>query len=110
MFPIWCVAWALFWTGFVGAGSAVIAINKTVPHRVCEMRTGGSPDIGTVKWFNAARGYGFVAPDDGSKALFVHYTYLPTGVATLDECDRIAFRRGDKGSAQEISLLTAELR
>lgn len=47
---------------------------------------------GTVKWFNATKGYGFIAPDDGSKDVFVHYSAIQTdGYASLDENDRVEF-------------------
>ncbi len=55
---------------------------------------------GTVKWFNDAKGYGFIAPDDGSKDLFVHHTnILGTGFKTLAENARVEFevREGQKG-------------
>lgn len=41
---------------------------------------------GTVKWFNAQKGYGFIKPDDGSTDAFVHITALAdAGIATLHE-------------------------
>ena len=41
---------------------------------------------GTVKWFNAEKGYGFITPDDGGRDLFVHYTGIEgTGYRTLNE-------------------------
>lgn len=47
---------------------------------------------GTVKWFNASKGYGFIAPDDGSKDVFVHHSAIQTeGYASLDENDRVEF-------------------
>ncbi len=48
---------------------------------------------GTVKWFNTSKGYGFIAPDDGSKDVFVHYSAVKTeGFANLEENERVEFR------------------
>ncbi len=55
---------------------------------------------GTVKWFNAEKGYGFIAPDDGSADVFVHYSAIQTGgYRTLDEEQRVEFEvtQGQKG-------------
>ena len=47
---------------------------------------------GTVKWFNTTKGYGFIAPDDGGKDVFVHVSALQrSGVAGLDEGDKVTF-------------------
>ena len=57
---------------------------------------------GVVKWFNATKGYGFIAPDDGSKDVFVHYSAIQMdGYASLEENDRVEFsiEQGDKGPA-----------
>jgi cold shock protein len=55
---------------------------------------------GTVKWFNGAKGYGFIAPDDGSEDVFVHFSAIQAeGYRNLDEGDRVAFtmEQGKKG-------------
>ena len=50
---------------------------------------------GTVKWFNASKGFGFIKPDDGGEDLFVHYSeILVEGYATLDENQRVEFEVG----------------
>ncbi len=51
---------------------------------------------GTVKFFNHTRGYGFLAPEDGSKDVFVHITALEaSGVSTLNEGDKVTFEVED---------------
>ena len=51
---------------------------------------------GTVKFFNHARGYGFISPDDGSKDVFVHATALEAaGIPSIDEGDKITFEVED---------------
>ena len=55
---------------------------------------------GTVKWFNSSKGYGFIAPDDGSEDLFIHHSDIKTdGYATLDEGQKVQFEigQGKKG-------------
>ncbi|TDT33708.1 cold-shock protein [Naumannella halotolerans] len=55
---------------------------------------------GTVKWFNAEKGYGFIAIDGGGPDVFVHYSAIDTnGFRTLDEGQRVEFetKQGDKG-------------
>jgi CspA family cold shock protein len=47
---------------------------------------------GTVKWFNAQKGYGFIQPSDGSKDVFVHVTAVQAaGLATLNEGQSVTF-------------------
>ena len=48
--------------------------------------------IGTVKFFNAARGFGFIEPEDGSKDVFVHISAVQAaGLQTLSQGDRVSF-------------------
>jgi len=50
---------------------------------------------GTVKWFNADKGFGFITPDDGGKDLFVHHSEIKTsGYATLDDGQKVEFEEG----------------
>ena len=51
---------------------------------------------GTVKWFNSTKGFGFIAPEDGSKDVFVHFSgIVGTNFRTLNEGDRVAFNVQD---------------
>jgi CspA family cold shock protein len=55
---------------------------------------------GTVKWFNDTKGYGFIAPDEGGKDIFVHHSNVEgTGFKTLNEGAKVEFevREGTKG-------------
>ncbi|MDF2753985.1 MAG: cold-shock DNA-binding domain protein [Gaiellaceae bacterium] len=55
---------------------------------------------GTVKWFNDSKGYGFIAPEDGGKDLFVHHSSISgDGFKTLAEGAKVEYesRQGDKG-------------
>ena len=55
---------------------------------------------GTVKWFNAEKGFGFIAQDNGGPDVFVHYSAIATqGYRTLDENQRVGFEgtQGQKG-------------
>ncbi len=50
---------------------------------------------GIVKWFNNSKGYGFIAPNDGGKDLFVHYSAITSeGYKSLKEGDRVQFETG----------------
>jgi CspA family cold shock protein len=55
---------------------------------------------GTVKWFNDAKGYGFIAPDEGGKDLFVHHSNIAgSGFKSLAENAKVEYeaREGQKG-------------
>ena len=62
---------------------------------------------GTVKFFNSMRGFGFIAPDDGSKDVFVHISAVQrAGLETLSEKQKISFdvEKGNDGRLSAINL------
>ena len=62
---------------------------------------------GTVKWFNAQKGYGFIAPSDGSKDVFVHISAVErAGLSTLREGQTVSFdlERGQQGKTSAVNL------
>lgn len=66
---------------------------------------------GTVKFFNADKGFGFIQPDDGSADSFVHITAVQAaGMATLDRDQRISYdiEQGRNGKASAVNLKPAE--
>jgi CspA family cold shock protein len=63
--------------------------------------------IGTVKFFNSSRGFGFIRPDDGSKDVFVHISAVQTaGLDTLSENQKVSFdvQKGNDGKSSAINL------
>ena len=64
--------------------------------------------MGTVKWFNATKGYGFIQPDDGGKDVFVHISAVErAGLGTLREGQKVSYeivadRRSGKSSADNL--------
>lgn len=66
---------------------------------------------GTVKFFNATKGFGFISPEDGSKDAFVHISAIErAGLSGLNEGDKVSYElesgRDGKVSAANISLLS----
>ena len=64
---------------------------------------------GTVKWFDKKKGYGFIAPSDGSKDVFVHITALQrSNLETLDEGAEVGFDLDD-GQNGKVSAINIEV-
>ena len=66
--------------------------------------------IGTVKWFNMAKGFGFIAPEDGSKDAFVHISAVErAGISALNEGQEVEYElqpgRDGKSSAENLKLV-----
>ena len=65
---------------------------------------------GIVKWFNSDKGFGFIAPDDGSKAVFAHFSAInSSGFRSLEENQHVEFdvQEGPKGpQAANITVLS----
>ena len=66
--------------------------------------------IGTVKWFNSAKGFGFIEPEDGSKDAFVHISAVErAGISSLNEGQKVEYEvqpgRDGKSSAENLKLV-----
>ena len=62
---------------------------------------------GTVKWFNDAKGYGFITPDDGGEDLFAHFSSIQSqGFKSLKEGQKVSFEitAGNKGKKQASNI------
>ncbi len=65
---------------------------------------------GTVKWFNPKKGYGFIAPEEGDKDIFVHITAVQAaGMNKLDEGQKLSYDAEEKdGKVSAVNLQSAE--
>jgi CspA family cold shock protein len=62
---------------------------------------------GTVKWFNAQKGYGFIQPDDGSKDVFVHISAVErAGLTQLNDNQKVSYEleAGQQGKSSAVNL------
>jgi len=66
--------------------------------------------VGTVKWFNSEKGYGFITPENGTKDLFVHFSAIEgEGYKSLNEGQKVEYEetRGQKGpQASKVRVLS----
>ena len=65
---------------------------------------------GTVKWFNDAKGFGFITPDDGGEDLFAHFSAINMqGFKSLKEGQKVSFEvtAGNKGKKQASNIQSA---
>lgn len=62
--------------------------------------------IGTVKWFNATKGFGFIQPEQGGNDVFVHISALKReGIATLNEGQRVSYElASDRGKTSAVDI------
>lgn len=66
--------------------------------------------VGTVKFFNSSKGYGFIAPDEGGGDAFVHISAVErAGMATLDKDQRVRYEleTDNRGKASAVNLASA---
>lgn len=87
-----------------------VEVNRVIVARQALVRFGEEMTTGTVKWFNAQKGFGFIQPDDGSSDVFVHISAVErAGLSGLGEGQKISFEiktdkmRG-KASAENLAL------
>ena len=65
--------------------------------------------VGTVKWFNSTKGYGFIQPDNGGPDVFVHISAVErAGLATLNEGQQVEYEL-EKGNNGKISAVNLKL-
>jgi CspA family cold shock protein len=93
----------------------VVTLMSASHSRAGQLQTGNTQEtsmsIGTVKWFNSTKGFGFIAPEDGSNDVFVHISAVErSGIGNLTEGQKLSFdtvndpRKG-KSSAENLRAL-----
>jgi cold shock protein len=82
----------------------MLAVGAAEPRHVTTNKGIERMATGTVKWFNADKGFGFIAPDDGTADVFVHFSAIATsGYRSLNENQKVEFdtTQGQKGPQAE---------
>ena len=93
--------------------SGGLSIGPTSPYKnvgmsITESEEGKNMAQGTVKWFNAEKGYGFIAPNDGGADVFVHYSEIQgNGFRTLEENPQVEFEIGEGAKGPQAQQVTA---
>jgi CspA family cold shock protein len=85
-------------------GPGMLAVSAARPRCRMTDKDFGHMATGTVKWFNADKGFGFIAPDDGTADVFVHFSAIAaTGYRSLNENQKVEFdtTQGQKGPQAE---------
>jgi cold shock protein len=78
----------------------MVVVSSFQPSTTTKHTGKNSMSTGTVKWFNDAKGFGFITPDGGGKDLFVHFSAIQgSGFKTLKEGQKVSFEEttGPKG-------------
>ena len=74
---------------------------------VTSTKKGLAMSTGTVKWFNAQKGYGFIQPDDGGKDVFVHISAVErAGMYNLNEGQKVSFDTEEDRRSGKIAVGT----
>ena len=92
------------------AGGASLAHDICASWHSTVCREGEDMAIGTVKWFNSIKGYGFIEPEGGGKDAFVHISAVErAGISSLNEGQRVEFDltpgQDGKSSAENLKLI-----
>jgi CspA family cold shock protein len=79
------------------------------PHIAGRRNAERTMSVGTVKWFNTTKGYGFIQPEDGSKDVFVHISAVERAGMSLTEGQKVSYEleRGQQGKTSAVNLQAA---